>query len=221
MGIFTRVRDIISANINSMLDKAEDPEKLVKLMIREMEDTLVEIKASCAGAMAAKKKIQRELEQATDNANAWEQKAELAIEKGREDLAREALVEKKRHSERADTLDGEFKQCAGIVAQYQGDIAQLEEKVGAAREKQRMLLQRHTRAQTKARAQSDIRKMDTANVMQRFDGFEEKIERMETDADLVNYGRKPDLEEQFRRLQGDEDIDKELEALKAKKGGSG
>jgi phage shock protein A len=221
MGIFTRVRDIISANINSMLDKAEDPEKLVKLMIREMEDTLVEIKASCAGAMAAKKKIQRELEQATDNANAWEQKAELAIEKGREDLAREALVEKKRHAERADTLDGELKQCSGIVAQYQGDIAQLEEKVGAAREKQRMLLQRHTRAQTKTRAQSDIRKMDTANAMKRFDGFEEKIERMETDADLVNYGRKPDLEEQFRRLQGDEDIDKELEALKAKKGGSG
>jgi phage shock protein A len=204
-----------------MLDKAEDPEKLVKLMIREMEDTLVEIKASCAGAMAAKKKIQRELEQATDNANAWEQKAELAIEKGREDLAREALVEKKRHAERADTLDGELKQCSGIVAQYQGDIAQLEEKVGAAREKQRMLLQRHTRAQTKTRAQSDIRKMDTANAMKRFDGFEEKIERMETDADLVNYGRKPDLEEQFRRLQGDEDIDKELEALKAKKGGSG
>lgn len=221
MGIFTRVRDIISANINSMLDKAEDPEKLVKLMIREMEDTLVEIKASCAGAMAAKKKIQRELEQATENANAWEQKAELAIEKGREDLAREALVEKKRHAERADTLDGELEQCGGIVAQYQGDIAQLEEKVSAAREKQRMLLQRHTRAQTKARAQSDIRKMDTANAMQRFDGFEEKIERMETDADLVNYGRKPDLEEQFRRLQGDEDIDKELEALKAKKGGSG
>jgi phage shock protein A len=221
MGIFTRVRDIISANINSMLDKAEDPEKLVKLMIREMEDTLVEIKASCAGAMAAKKKIQRELEQATDNANAWKQKAELAIEKGREDLAREALVEKKRHTERANTLDAELKQCGGIVAQYQGDIAQLEEKVGSAREKQRMLLQRHTRAQTKVRAQSDIRKMDTANAMQRFDGFEEKIERIETDADLVNYGRKPDLEEQFRRLQGDEDIDKELEALKAKKGGSG
>jgi phage shock protein A len=221
MGIFTRVRDIISANINSMLDKAEDPEKLVKLMIREMEDTLVEIKASCAGAMATKKKIQRELEQATDNANAWEQKAELAIEKGREDLAREALVEKKRHAERADTLDAELKQCSGIVAQYQGDIAQLEEKVGAAREKQRMLLQRHTRAQTKNRAQGDIRKMDTANAMKRFDGFEEKIERMETDADLVNYGRKPDLEEQFRRLQGDEEIDKELEALKAKKGGSG
>ncbi|MDP7638122.1 MAG: phage shock protein PspA [Candidatus Hydrogenedentes bacterium] len=221
MGIFTRVRDIISANINSMLDKAEDPEKLVKLMIREMEDTLVEVKASCAGAMATKKKVQRESEKAAENANAWEQKAELAIEKGRDDLAREALVEKKRYTERVDALESELEQCDGLVGQYQGDISQLEEKLDAAREKQRMLVQRNTHAQHKVRAESEIRKMDTANAMARFDGFEEQIERMETDADLVNLGRKPDLEEEFRRLKGDEDIDKELEALKAKKGGSG
>ena len=138
MGIFTRVRDIISANINSMLDKAEDPEKLVKLMIREMEDTLVEVKASCAGAMATKKKVQRESEKAAENANAWEQKAELAIEKGRDDLAREALVEKKRYTERGDALESELEQCDGLVGQYQGDISQLEEKLDAAREKQRM-----------------------------------------------------------------------------------
>ena len=88
MGIFTRVRDIISANINTMLEKAEDPEKLVKLMIREMEDTLVEVKASCAGAMATKKKIHRELDEIKDRSNEWGSKAELAVEKGREDRTR-------------------------------------------------------------------------------------------------------------------------------------
>src|SRR6056297_1432137 len=100
MGVFTRVRDIISANINAMLDHAEDPEKMVKLMIREMEDTLIEIKANCAGAMATKKKIKRELEEVLDHAKTWDGKAELAINKGREDLAREALKEKKRYVER-------------------------------------------------------------------------------------------------------------------------
>ena len=96
MGIFTRVRDIISSNLNTMLEKAEDPEKLVKLMIREMEDTLVEIKASCAGAMAAKKKIERDSGEVKDRSQAWADKAQLAIDKGREDLAREALLEKRR-----------------------------------------------------------------------------------------------------------------------------
>ena len=96
MGIFTRMRDIISSNINAMLDKAEDPEKLVRLMIQEMEDTLVEIKASCAGAMAAKKKVQRALDHANNRAKEWKEKAALAVDKGRDDLAREALVESKR-----------------------------------------------------------------------------------------------------------------------------
>ena len=90
MGIFTRFRDIISSNINAMLDKAEDPEKLISLMIREMEDTLVEIKASCAGVMANKKKLQRQMSEAQARSENWEQKAALAVTKGRDDLAREA-----------------------------------------------------------------------------------------------------------------------------------
>ncbi len=219
MGIFTRVRDIISANLNSMLDKAEDPEKLVKLMIREMEDTLVEIKASCAGTMATKKKIERELDKARENAQTWGSKAQLAVDKGREDLAREALVERRRYQERADTLEQERAQCDGLVDQYQSDIRQLEEKLNSAREKQRMLVQRHTHVQNKMRAERDIRKLDTSGALQRFDSFEDRIERMEADADLVNYGRKPTLDEEFNRLKGDEDIEKQLQALKTSKGG--
>jgi phage shock protein A len=214
MGIFTRVRDIISSNLNTMLEKAEDPEKLVKLMIREMEDTLVEIKASCAGAMAAKKKIQRDSSEVTERADAWADKAQLALDKGREDLAREALVEKRRYTDRTEGLAEELEQCEGLVEQYQKDIAQLEEKVASAREKQRMLVQRHVCATRKMRTERNVRKLDSSDALTRFDNFEERIERMETDADMVNFGRKPSLDEEFRRLEDDDDIEAELNALK-------
>ena len=156
MGIFTRFRDIISSNINAMLDKAEDPEKLIRLMIREMEDTLVELKASCAGVMANAKKIQRETGMADERASDWASKAELAVSKGREDLAREALTEKRRYTDRMESLAKELIEHNTLVAQYQDDIRQLEEKLGSAREKQRMLVQRHIHAAKKKRAQEGL-----------------------------------------------------------------
>jgi phage shock protein A len=215
MGIFTRVRDIINSNINTMLDKAEDPEKLVRLMIQEMEDTLVEIKASCAGVMATKKRVQRELQEVLAHAGQWGEKAQLAVNKGREDLAREALVEKRRYRERADALEKESAQCDALIEQYQADIIQLEDKLSAAREKQRLLVQRHIHAQRRKRAQQDIRRIDSSDALVRFEQFENRIERMEAEADLVNLGRKPTLEDEFARLEGDEEIEKELQALKA------
>jgi len=219
MGIFTRVRDIISANINSMLDKAEDPEKLVKLMIREMEDTLIEVKANCASSMATKKKIQREIEQMLEHAKTWDGKAELAVSKGREDLAREALQEKRRFVERSESLEDELEQAKQLVTQYQNDIMQLEDKLGAAREKQRMLVQRHRHAQNKAKTEEHIRRFDVAESMARFDHFEERIDRMEAEADLVNYGRKKtSLDDEFAALETDDEIEKELQELKARSG---
>lgn len=219
MGIFTRVRDIISSNINAMLDKAEDPEKLVKMMIREMEDTLIEIKANCAGGMATKKKIKREIETVLDLAKNWDSKAQLAINKGREDLAREALMEKRRHVERAESLEEELEQAKTIVTQCQSDIMQLEDKLSAAREKQRVLVQRHTNANTKKKAQQQIRRYDTSEALDRFDNFQQRIDRMEADAELVNYGRKTSLAEQFKDLETDDEIEQELEAMKAKQSG--
>lgn len=219
MGIFTRVRDIISSNINSMLDKAEDPEKLVKMMIREMEDTLIEIKAQCASGMATKKKIKREIETVLDLAKNWDNKAQLAIDKGREDLAREALLEKRRHVERAEALEEELEQAKGLITQCQSDIMQLEDKLSAAREKQRLLVQRHTNATTKKKAQQQIRRYDTSDALQRFDDFQQRIDRMEADAELVNFGRKATLADEFKALETDSELEKELAALKARKSG--
>ncbi|MBP1742724.1 MAG: pspA2 [Deltaproteobacteria bacterium] len=190
MGIFTRFRDIISSNINAMLDKAEDPEKLISLMIQEMEDTLVEIKASCAAAMATSSK-------------------------GRDDLAREALLEKRRYADRAYSFEKELQEMNALIQQYQEDIKQLEEKLRGAREKQRLLVQRHVHALKKRRAQEEIRRMDSTGAVLKFEEFENRIERMEAEAELVNFGRKPALETKFEELLVDDEIEKELQTLKS------
>jgi phage shock protein A len=217
MGIFTRFRDIISSNINAMLDKAEDPEKLIRMMIREIEDTLVEIKTACAGVMAGSKKIQRELEGMRERVGYWEEKAELAVSKGRDDLAREALVEKRKFTRRTDSLENELSEHEDLIRQYQDDIRQLEEKLKSARDKQRILVQRHIHAQSKIRAQNELRRIDSSETVIKFSELENRIERMEAEADLVNYGRKTALEEELEKLSVDEEIENELQALKTPK----
>ena len=214
MGIFTRFRDIISSNINAMLDRAEDPEKLIKLMIHEMEDTLVEIKAACAGAMASSKKVQRQLQNIENRVSYWEEKAELAVTKGRDDLAREALVEKRRYTGRTEGLENELADHNMLIDKYQDDIRQLEEKLKSARDKQRMLVQRHIHASRKRKAQEEIRRVDSTEAMMKFDELQNRIEHMEAEADLVNYGKKSSLEDEIDRLTVDDEIEKELQALK-------
>jgi len=214
MGIFTRFRDIISSNINSMLDKAEDPEKLIKLMIREMEDTLVEIKTACAAVMASSKKVQRQLDGHKARAQYWEERAALAVNKGRDDLAREALVEKRKFTLRTETFEHDLVEQDLLIEQYQDDIRQLEEKLKSARDKQRMLVQRHVHAQRKMQAQQEMRRIDSSETIMKFDEIENRIERMEAEADMVNFGKKTSLEDQIERLSVDDEIESELAALK-------
>ena len=214
MGIFTRFRDIVSSNINAMLDKAEDPEKLIKLMIREMEDTLVELKASCAGVMAGSKKLERNIDEVKGRVDYWAEKAPLAVNKGRDDLAREALIQKRKYAERVADLETELKEHEALIDEYQSDIRQLEDKLAAAREKQRMLVQRHIHAARKRKAQEEIRRVESTDAIYRFDDLENRIERMEAEADLVNYGKKGSLEAEFEQLDLDDDIERELNSLK-------
>ena len=218
MSIFSRFNDIISSNINSMLDKAEDPEKLIRLMIREMEDTLVEIKASCAGSMAQLAKSNRELADVREKLDRWTERAQLAIDRGRDDLAREALLEKRAVQKRTEALEEEAVRIQEIVLQYKNDIKELESKLEQARNKHKVLIQRHVRARQSQAVQSSIRKVYTKTAMMKFESFEQRIDRMEADADLVNYGVKKDLDTQFADLERDEEIEKELEELRQKKG---
>lgn len=216
MGIFTRFRDIINSNLNSMLDKAEDPEKLIKLMIQEMEDTLVELKASCAGAMAGKARVSRGLDELQERAGNWERKARLAVEKGRDDLAREALMEKRLTEEELEARTREIENFADLVDHYKEDINQLEEKLEVARNKHRILVQRHIHASRRKDAQTRIRKVDSSDAFVRFEQFESRIDRMEADADLVNPRKKSTLDDEFEKLETDDRIEEELEALRKK-----
>ncbi|CAB1074510.1 Phage shock protein A @ Suppressor of sigma54-dependent transcription, PspA-like [Olavius algarvensis Delta 1 endosymbiont] len=215
MGIFTRFRDIVGSNINSMLDRAEDPEKLIKLMIQEMEDTLIELKSACAGVMAESKKIERQSLALDQRLEYWEAKANLAVNKGRDDLAREALLEKRRQSERSQALAYELSEHEALLTQYKEDIRQLEDKLKSAREKERMLVQRHIHAVRKKRAQEEMRRIDSAEAVFKFEELEQRIEHMEAEADLVNFGRKPTLEDELDRLSLDDEIESELKAIKA------
>lgn len=213
MGIFSRFRDIINSNLNAMLEKAEDPEKLIKLMIQEMEDTLVELKASCAGAMANRTRVNRAHETAVENVTKWDKKARLAVEKGREDLAREALLEKRACQEEASNREQEVEHFDNLITQYQKDIQQLEDKLQAARNKHRILVQRHIHASHRKTAQNKIRNADSSDAFVRFEQFESRIDRMEADADLVNY-RGSNLDDEFSRMETDEQIEKELASIK-------
>jgi len=215
MGIFTRFRDIISSNINAMLDKAENPEKLIKLIIREMEDTLIELKAACAGVIASGKNIQRQMNQADERVAQWQTRATLAVTKGRDDLAREALLEKRHAAQRSANLEKDLDEHNALIGQYQDDIRLLQDKLDAARDKQRMLVQRHARASSKLRAQEEIRRMESTDTILRFEEIENRIERMEIEADLGSFSRKSNLENEFEALCIDAELEKELSDLKS------
>ena len=215
MGIFTRFRDIVSSNINAILDRAEDPEKMVRMMIQEMEDTLIEVKSSCAGFMAEQKKIERALAQAQGEAGQWETKARLAVTKGRDDLARAALAEKQRHAQHAERLGEQLAQARELVATTQADIAQLETKLADAREKQRLIIQRRAAALNRYTAQSKMRQVDTSEAFAKFEAYENGIDRLEAEAGLVDSLRpKENLRAQFAELEHGEAIEQELESMK-------
>ncbi len=216
MGIFSRFKDIVTSNFNHMLDRAEEPEKMIRLMIREMEETLVEIKSSCAASMADRKRVARELSGLRAKEGKWEERARMAMEKGREDLAREALVEKKRLTVLLQELETELSQGDAVVEQAQEDILLLEEKLAMAKEKQRALIQRHTRAKQRKQARRDVRKLHDNETFLRFHRYEQRIERMEAEADVEGPHGGPTMEDEFRRMETDEDVEKELQDLKKK-----
>jgi phage shock protein A len=214
MGVFTRLKDIINSNLNAMLDAAEDPDKLIRLMIQEMEDTLVEVKANCAGAIAARKRAEKAVTSAETAIVTWEERARLALEKGREDLAREAIRERRRLEDLRDAHAKEASGCDEVVARYKEDIAAVEAKLVDARQRHRLLVQRHKRAKTHERTRGVIERVTRYDAVTKFDQLEQRIERMEAFQEIDPDLQKPSLEEAFAALKEADAIEEELARLK-------
>ena len=218
MGVFTRFKDIIGANINSLLDKAEDPEKMIRLMIQEMEDTMVELKSNCAEKMALLKTLDREKGGLEELLKRWDGRAKLAVEAGKDNLAREALHEKKSCSSRLEYLRKEESHIQGIIAECKEHILQLEEKLEQVSQKHRLLIQRGIHARDKRRARESMSYATGAEAMRRFDEMENRIERMEAEADLAGSSSEhsKEVEREFSRMESSSEVEDELQSLKKK-----
>ncbi len=218
MGIFSRMGDIINANLNSALEKAEDPEKMIRLMIQEMEDTLVEVRSATAKCIAEKKERARLLKRLEEQRIDWARKAELALDKDREDLARAALVEKTALSDRIGYLNEELAQYEDQLAKYDSDITKLQAKLTDARNRQRALVMRHRSASHQLKTRKHLHNDKIEEMLHRFDHAEQRIEQIESEAESLDMGRKgQNLESEFRKLETDERIEAELAEMKSKK----
>jgi phage shock protein A len=216
MGIFSRFSDIVNSNIHALLDKAEDPQKMVRLIIQEMEDTLVEVRSTAARAIADRKSVERRIEVLQSDAADWEAKAELAVSREREDLAKAALVEKSALDDQLDALQSEREQLQQNLEQLNEDIARLQAKLNDARNRQRSLVQRQRTASHRVEMRRKVHDQRLDDAMSRFESYEERLDRLEGEAESLDMGRSPDLREHFRNLEAGEKVDRELEVLKAR-----
>lgn len=218
MGIFSRLADIINANLNAVLDRAEEPEKMIRQMIHEMEDTLVEVRANAARMIADRKGIERRRARLGEAQTEWQRKAELALTKDRDDLARAALVEKARLARDLEALDEEIVHLDEALARYEDDIAKLEAKLGEAKAKQKAMLARQQTAASRLRVrrQTHDRRIDDAFV--RFEQMERRVDAQEGEVEAFDLGRGRTLAEEIDELAADQAVEDELASLKSRMG---
>jgi len=214
MGIFTRFSDIVNSNINAILDKAEDPEKIVRLMIQEMEDTLVEVRSAAARSIADKKDLNRKLGHLEREEREWDGKAELAIRKGREDLAKAALVEKSRASSAVEILRADYAAIDEGLSKLNEDISRLEKKLQDAKARQKSLLARHKTANSRLAARKKIHDYQIDDAMIRFEQYTRRIDDVEGRIEAYDLGLPKDLNHELAGLEAEDSVAQELAELK-------
>ncbi|EOY5686309.1 phage shock protein PspA [Vibrio cholerae] len=216
MGIFSRFADIVNSNISALLDKAEDPEKMIRLIIQEMEDTLVEVRTNSAKAMADKKELVRKVESIEQQLEDWQNKATLALTKQREDLARAALIEKQKLQHVLKGLHTEQTLVEETIEKLTGEIGKLETKITETRAKQQALAIRSQAASHRRDVQRHLHAGRTEEAMAKFEQLSRKVDELEAEADLyAQSGQARSLEQEFAELQAQDEIEKELNKLKA------
>jgi len=218
MGIFSRFSDIVNSNLNALLEKAEDPEKMVRLIIQEMEDTLVEVRSAAARAIADRKQLDRRLGDARREGDDWARKAELAVRKGRDDLARAALAEKAHAEERIAGLEAQGQQVETVLTQLNEDMARLQEKLADAKTRQKAMILRHRTAGHRLEMRRQIHETKIDDALVRFEQFERKLEDAEGRVEAYDLGQRKDLGREFASLESAESVEAELAALKRRVG---
>ena len=221
MGIFSRTRDIIAANVTDLLDKAEDPAKMIRMIILEMEETLVEVRASAARTIADQKEMRRHIVKLESLQESWTEKAELALSKGREDLAKAALVEKQKAADMAEQLRGEIQVLDDALRASEEDIGKLQGKLREARARQNSIVARLESAHNRAKVREAYAGQKVEDAFSRFELLERRADMAEGRADALSLGAPgKTLEEEIAELKSNDRVDAELAAMKAKAAGA-
>ncbi len=219
MGIFSRLTDIINSNLNALLDRAEEPEKLIRLIIQEMEDTLVEVRSTAARTIAEKKNVKRALERIDAAQAEWQRKAELAIAKNREDLAKGALVEKARLGASANAMAEEFAYLDEGLARSDEDVGKLEAKLIEAKAKQKTLRARHATIGARLKVRRRLHDARVEDAFTRFEQIEKRLDTAEGEVEAYDLGQRKTLADEIDDLESESAIEKELSDLKTRVAG--
>lgn len=217
MSIFSRLSDIINSNISALLDKAENPEKMIRMVIQEMEETLVEVRSGTAKVIADKKTLTRRAEQLKKQASDWEAKAELALSKGRDDLAKAALLEKSNINASVEVTEKDLAKLDETLDKLSVEIEQLQAKLNDARARQKTIVMRTKATRSRVDVNRHLNSYTIDNAMDKFEYYEKKIDQMEGQMDSAHIEQRG-LQSEFDELEKEESIDKELEELKSKLG---
>jgi len=219
MGIFSRMGDIINSNLNAMIDKAEDPEKIARLIIQEMEDTLIEVRTDAARNIAERKELSRKAEEYSDRAGEWGAKAELALSKDREDLARGALSAKQQAEAMAEVVKKEMNILDEAVEKADSDLSKLQTKLDEAKAKHKALMMRGNVARGQIKMRTVLKDSKVEDALARYQRMERKVDDLEAQVESYDLGAGQSLESQFAELEANDAVEDELSALKERLGG--